>query len=229
MLQQIVLCIQWAMVDHARVTAFALVNTRAMRRESYLSHLPHLFTSALKAQLQQSGVDSDLLFNVDSIDKAIGRAQQVALVLFTEGTAKALIKPKHKQGTLLVEKHPQPSTSADSFSQLGPSLANGSPLCTLTLIILLKLVVLLRDSPKSGHFENNSPSNDRGLPCLASGHLGGYGSRDLGSSGPMQWVQDSISLLSTIISVSSALSLLLDRFQVSQSSVIRSSSQQCRS
>ena len=34
MLQQIVPSIQWAMVDQARVTTFALTNTRAARRES---------------------------------------------------------------------------------------------------------------------------------------------------------------------------------------------------
>ena len=84
MLQQVVLSIQRAIVDQARVTAFAVTNTRAGRRESYLSHLPHHFTSASKAQLHRSDMDSDLLFNVDSIDKAVGQAQQVSSVSFTE-------------------------------------------------------------------------------------------------------------------------------------------------
>ena len=43
-----------------------------------------------------SDVDSDLLFNSDSVDKAMGQAQQVALVSFTEAVAKALIKQKYE-------------------------------------------------------------------------------------------------------------------------------------
>ena len=121
MLQQMVQSIQPAMVDQAWVTAFVIANTRAARRESYLSHLPHRFTSASKAQLRRLDMDSDLLFDVDSVDKAIGQAQQVASVSFTEAAARALDKRKPKQGMSHVEKHPQPSTLADSRSQPGPS------------------------------------------------------------------------------------------------------------
>ncbi|MPC61683.1 hypothetical protein E2C01_055758 [Portunus trituberculatus] len=59
-------------VDQARITAFALANTRVARRESYLSHLPHQFSLACKAQLCLSDVDSDLLFKSTSVEKAIG-------------------------------------------------------------------------------------------------------------------------------------------------------------
>ena len=69
------------MVDQARVTAFAIANMRGARRESYLSHLPHRFTSGSKAQLRRSDMDSDLLFDVDSIDKAIDQAQQVSAIV----------------------------------------------------------------------------------------------------------------------------------------------------
>ncbi|MPC61289.1 hypothetical protein E2C01_055358 [Portunus trituberculatus] len=64
--------IQHAMVDQARITTFALSNTRAVRWESYVSHLPHRFSSASKSQLCCSDVDSDLLFNSASVEKAIG-------------------------------------------------------------------------------------------------------------------------------------------------------------
>ena len=80
MFQQMVLSIQRAMVEQARVTAFAITNIRAAIRESYLSHLPHRFTSASKALLRWLDMDSDLLFDVDSVDKAIGQAQLVASV-----------------------------------------------------------------------------------------------------------------------------------------------------
>ena len=37
-----------------------------------------------------------LLFDVDSVDKAIGQVQQVASVSFTEAAARALVKQKPK-------------------------------------------------------------------------------------------------------------------------------------
>ncbi|MPC12058.1 hypothetical protein E2C01_004734 [Portunus trituberculatus] len=107
-------------VDQVRIMAFALANTRAARRESYLSHL-HRFSSASKAQLCHSDVDSDLLFNLASMEKAIGQAQQAASVSLTEAAAKVLIKVKPRLGTLLVEKHPCSSTSADSRPRPGPT------------------------------------------------------------------------------------------------------------
>ncbi|MPC59714.1 hypothetical protein E2C01_053741 [Portunus trituberculatus] len=58
------------MVDQARIMAVALANTRAARKESYLIHLPHRFSSASKAQLRRSDVDSDLLFDSASVDKS---------------------------------------------------------------------------------------------------------------------------------------------------------------
>ena len=151
-----------------------------VRRESCLSYLPHHFTSALKAQLHRSDVDSDLLFDVDSIDKAIGQALQVVSVSFIEAAAKALIKQKPKQETPLVEKHPRPSISADSRSQSGPSHQRFT---TLTLAILLKLVVLLQDSLRPRHFESDSPS-----PSLM---IGGYLAQHLATwddMGPETWV-----------------------------------------
>ena len=66
-------------------------------------------------------MDSDLLFDSDSMDKAIGQVQQVALVTLTEAVAKALIKQKPKRGTPLVEKHLRPSNSVDPCSRPGPS------------------------------------------------------------------------------------------------------------
>ncbi|MPC26255.1 hypothetical protein E2C01_019391 [Portunus trituberculatus] len=60
------------MVDKARIMAFTLARTRAVRKESYLLHLPHCFSSASKTQLQCSDVDSDLLFDSASVEKAPG-------------------------------------------------------------------------------------------------------------------------------------------------------------
>ncbi|MPC51682.1 hypothetical protein E2C01_045534 [Portunus trituberculatus] len=111
--------IQRATVDQAGITVFALTNTRAVWRESYLSHLPHQFSSVSKAQLHHSDVDSDLLFNLASVEKAIDQAQQAVLVLLTEAAAKALIKVKPRPRTPLDKKHPRPSTSADSHPRPG--------------------------------------------------------------------------------------------------------------
>ena len=74
MLQQLVPSFHWAMVGQARFTAFALANTRAVRKEAFLTH--H-FTSVLKAQLCRSDMDSDLLLDSNSMDKSIGQEQQV--------------------------------------------------------------------------------------------------------------------------------------------------------
>ncbi|MPC50375.1 hypothetical protein E2C01_044203 [Portunus trituberculatus] len=114
MLHQLKHRIQRAVMDQARIMAFALANTRVVRRESYLSHLQHWFISVSKPQLCHSDMDSDLLFNSANVEKAIGQAQQAALVLLTKAMAKVLIKAKPRLGTPLVEKHPCPSTYAES-------------------------------------------------------------------------------------------------------------------
>ncbi|MPC48387.1 hypothetical protein E2C01_042158 [Portunus trituberculatus] len=120
MLHQLTHSTQRAMANQARIMA---------RRESYLSHLPNQFSSASKAHLCHLDMDSDLLFDLASVEKAIGQAQQAALVSFTEAVAKALIKVKPRLGTPFVEKHPCSSTSADSHSCPGPTPQWFSKLC----------------------------------------------------------------------------------------------------
>ena len=126
MMSQLLHSIQRAMMDQSRLTAVTLANTRAARREAYLSHLPHRFNAVSRAQLRRSPVDSELLFDAASVDKAIDLAQKAASVSFTEAAAKALSKPKPKPGTPMVEKHPRPSTSVDSRPRPGPSQQRGS-------------------------------------------------------------------------------------------------------
>ncbi|MPC32053.1 hypothetical protein E2C01_025356 [Portunus trituberculatus] len=115
-----VIGIQCATVDQARITAFALANTRAVRRESYHSHLPYQFSSVSKAQPHHSNMDSDLLFDLASVE-AIDQAQQAVSVSLTEAAAKALIETKPRTRTPLVDKYPRPSTSADSCPHPGPT------------------------------------------------------------------------------------------------------------
>ncbi|MPC56133.1 hypothetical protein E2C01_050086 [Portunus trituberculatus] len=103
------------MVDQARITVFALANTRAVRRESYLSHLPHWFSLASKAQLRHSDMDLDLLLNSVIVEKAMGQVQQAASVSLNEAAVKALIKVN----LALVPVQPN----------------NGSPNCTSTLAL----------------------------------------------------------------------------------------------
>ena len=126
MMSQLLHSIQRAMMDQSRLTAVTLANTRAARREAYLSHLPHRFNAVSRAQLRRSPVDSELLFDAASVDKAIDLAQKAASVSFTEAAAKALSKPKPKPGTPIVEKHPRPSTYVDSRPRPGPSQQRGS-------------------------------------------------------------------------------------------------------
>ena len=165
MLQQIVLSIQWAMVDQARVTAFTLANMWAARRESYLSHFPHRFTSSLKVQLYQLDMDSDLLFNMDSMDKAIGQAHQVALVLFTEATARLSLNRSLNRECRLWRNIHDLSLLLTPTHSLVP-LTNGSLLCALNLAILLKLVILLHDNLIPRHFKSDSSSSCSAYGCL---------------------------------------------------------------
>ena len=85
-----------------------------------------------------------------------------------EASAKALIKPKPKQGTPLVEKHLHPSTSP---AHVLVPLSNGSPPLALTLAIPLTLVVLLRGSLRSRHFGSDSPSLTSMTGCCLARHL----------------------------------------------------------
>ncbi|MPC56842.1 hypothetical protein E2C01_050808 [Portunus trituberculatus] len=50
--------------------------TQAWQGGSPISYIPHRFSSTSKAQLRCSDVDSDLLFDLASVEKAIGQAQQ---------------------------------------------------------------------------------------------------------------------------------------------------------
>ncbi|MPC48487.1 hypothetical protein E2C01_042260 [Portunus trituberculatus] len=115
MLHQLTHSIQHAMVDQARITAFALANDKGSK-ERLLS-----LTSSPPAKLRCSHVDSDLLFDLASVEEAIGQARQAASVPLTEVAAKALIKAKPRPGAPLVEKHPRSSTSADSRPCPGPT------------------------------------------------------------------------------------------------------------
>ncbi|MPC85941.1 hypothetical protein E2C01_080747 [Portunus trituberculatus] len=58
MLHQLMHSIQQAMVDQTKIMAFALANTRVAWKESYLSHLPHRFSSASKVWLCRSDVNT---------------------------------------------------------------------------------------------------------------------------------------------------------------------------
>ena len=123
---------------------------RATRRESYLSHLPHRFTSVSKAQLHQSDVDSDLLLDSDNVDNAIFQEQQVASVSLTEAAGKALIKLKHKQGTPLVEKHPHPGSTVSFCGPRGDEGISSSHRPLLPQPLCPHYKVLNRNSPDGG-------------------------------------------------------------------------------
>ena len=122
MMDQLLYSIQRAMLDQARTTAYTIANTRVARRESYLSHLPHRFSSISKAHLRRSDADSGHLFDDVQVDKAIDQAEKTASVSLTEAATKSFIKPKPKLGTPLVERHPRPSTSYDSCPCFRPFL-----------------------------------------------------------------------------------------------------------
>ena len=165
--------IQRAMLDQARLTAVAIANTRAARRESFLSCLPPRFSSISKANLRGSVMDS-------RVDKAIAQAEKAASVLFTEAAAKSLFKPKPKTGTSLVEKHQRPSTSyasrPRSDSSQHPSMRPSKSWRS-------------RDSdgppPKRarGQLSSQLGVNQR-LPHSASERLGDFRDRRVDSPGP---------------------------------------------
>ena len=108
-------------MDQAQLTAFSIVNTRAARRESFLSHLPFRFSSVSKAHLSRSDADADLLFDSLHVNSAIEQAEKAASVSLTEAAAKSLVKAKPKPGPPWVEKLPHPSTSYDSHSWVSPT------------------------------------------------------------------------------------------------------------
>ena len=111
--------IQRAMLDQARLTDLAIANTRAARKESFLSRLPPRFSSTSKTNLHGSVMDSEFLFEDSRVDKAIAQAEKAASVSFTEATAKSLVKPRPKPHTPLVEKNSRPSTSYVSRPRAG--------------------------------------------------------------------------------------------------------------
>ncbi|MPC56255.1 hypothetical protein E2C01_050208 [Portunus trituberculatus] len=66
-------------------------------------------------------IHGHLLFNLASVEKAIGQAQQVASISLTEVAVKALIKVKSRLGTPLAKKHSRSSTSVESHPRPGPT------------------------------------------------------------------------------------------------------------
>ena len=91
MMAQLLHSIQRAMMDQSRLTAVTLANARAARREVYITHLPHRFSAVSRAQLRRSPVDSELLFDTASVDKAIDLPKRLLRFRSTRP------RPKHLQ------------------------------------------------------------------------------------------------------------------------------------
>lgn len=70
--------LQLAMMDLASDSATALVNVRALRRESFLGLLPSSFGPRSRALLRRSSVDSPFLFEDDKVREALDQADKVS-------------------------------------------------------------------------------------------------------------------------------------------------------
>ncbi|MPC55644.1 hypothetical protein E2C01_049587 [Portunus trituberculatus] len=139
MLHQLTHSFQRPLMNQVKITAFALANTRAARKESYFLHLPHCFSSVSKAQLRHIGMDLDLLSDSADVDKAIGQAQQTALVSLTELVTKALIKVKPRPETLWRNIHDPPPLPNLVLVLIQPNNGSLSRASTLAVPMILNV------------------------------------------------------------------------------------------